>query len=350
MSKAHPFQNPAVLHATQLPLPSREETPQALQEISLAHPTILDPALEGYQTLYGLNKLDAKHWQGYFLAADHKIHVQVFEPLQPSKGTVWLLHGYLEHSGIYQPIIKEILDEGFSVLTYDLPGHGLSDGPVASITEFSVYQQILQQLGEWAGQNIAQLPQPWLGIGQSTGGAILIDHCLSYSAQRKTPIMARLLLLSPLVRPVKSAWWHNSIGLGLLRKIKRDVPRSFRRNNHNPEFLRFVRLTDPLQPRVMGMDWILALSRWMMHIEQLPGCRMPVWMAQGALDQTVDWRYNIEFIRKKFRLQTLLMLEEGSHQLINERADIRTALTALIPAFLHASSKNQPMTPVLGDA
>ena len=27
------------------------------------------------------------------------------------------------------------------------------------------------------------------------------------------------------------------------------------------------------------------------------------------------------------------MLEEGSHQLINERADIRAALTGLIPAF-----------------
>ena len=67
-----------------------------------------------------------------------------------------------------------------------------------------------------------------------------------------------------------------------------------------------------------------------------PACRIPVWMAQGALDETVDWRYNIEFIRTKFRLQTLLMLEEGSHHLINERADIRAALTGLIPAFLHA--------------
>ena len=49
----------------------------------------------------------------------------------------------------------------------------------------------------------------------------------------------------------------------------------------------------------------------------------PCLACTGALDRTVDWRYNIEFIRRKFRLQTLLMLEEGSHQLINERADIR---------------------------
>jgi alpha-beta hydrolase superfamily lysophospholipase len=78
---------------------------------------------------------------------------------------------------------------------------------------------------------------------------------------------------------------------------------------------------------MMGMDWILAMSKWMLEMEQRPPCRIPVWLAQGALDQTVDWRYNIEFIRRKFRLQTLLMLEEGSHQLINERADIRAALT-----------------------
>ncbi len=69
------------------------------------------------------------------------------------------------------------------------------------------------------------------------------------------------------------------------------------------------------------------MSRWMLEMEARPACRIPVWLAQGAQDQTVDWRYNIEFIRRKFRLQTLLMLEEGSHQLINERADIRAALT-----------------------
>jgi alpha-beta hydrolase superfamily lysophospholipase len=60
-----------------------------------------------------------------------------------------------------------------------------------------------------------------------------------------------------------------------------------------------------------------------------PKCRIPVWLAQGAQDQTVDWKYNIDFVRRQFRLQTLLILEEGSHQLINERADIRAALNRI---------------------
>ena len=50
-----------------------------------------------------------------------------------------------------------------------------------------------------------------------------------------------------------------------------------------------MRLKDPLQPRMMGMDWILAMSKWMLEMEERPACRIPVWLAQGAQDQTVDW-------------------------------------------------------------
>lgn len=333
-----PFLNPSILKQLDLPVPSRDSTPQLLAPLDLSQDYTPSVEIIAYRHLYALDQLDCQHWQGYIEMPLFKLHVQVFQPkLEKVKGTVWLQHGYLEHSGIYQPIVHEILEQGFSVITYDLPGHGLSNGSAANIQNFDHYQQVLHAVYEKI-KHAQQLPQPWLGIGQSTGGAIWMHHLLDFAEQRKNPFVQRVLLLSPLIRPAKSAWWHNPIGLGIIRRIKRQVPRHFRRNNHNPEFLRFVRLKDPLQPRMMGMDWILAMSKWMLEMEMRPACRIPVWLAQGAQDQTVDWRYNIEFVRQKFRLQTLLMLEEGSHQLINERADIRAALTGLIPAFLHAHS------------
>ena len=336
-----PFLNPSVLTQLDLPIPSRDQTPLLLEPLNLNRAYTPSKEIHAYRHLYALDKLDGDFWQGYIKMPLFKLHVQVYKPkIDKIKGTVSLLHGYLEHSGIYQPIIRELLEQGFSVLTYDLPGHGLSDGSAASIQNFDHYQQVLHAVHQYV-KNADQLPQPWLGIGQSTGGAILMHHLLEYAQLRKNPIVERVLLLSPLVRPAKTAWWHNPVGLGIIRRIKREVPRHFKRNNHNPEFLRFVRLKDPLQPRMMGMDWILAMSKWMQEMEERPACRIPVWLAQGAQDQTVDWRYNIEFIRRKFRLQTLLMLEEGSHQLINERADIRAALTGLIPAFLHAKSSSE---------
>lgn len=333
-----PFLNPTILKQLDLPIPSRDLTPEALEPLNLNRPFFPSRELQSYRRLYGFDLLECEHWQGYIKMPMFKVHVQVFQPrIEKVKGTVCLLHGYLEHSGIYQPIIKELLEQGFSVLTYDLPGHGLSNGSPANIQNFNHYQLVLHAVYQYV-KNASVLPKPWLGIGQSTGGAIWMHHLLEYAQRRENPMVERVLLLSPLIRPAKSAWWHNSIGLGIIRRIKREVPRHFKRNNHNPEFLRFVRLKDPLQTRMMGMDWILAMSKWMLEMEARPACRIPVWLAQGAQDQTVDWRYNIEFIRQKFRLQTLLMLEEGSHQLINERADIRAALTGLIPAFLHAHS------------
>lgn len=333
-----PFLNPNVLTQLDLPVPSRDSTPLLLEALNLNREYVPTKEIQAYRHLYALDQLEGEHWQGYVKMPLFKLHVQVYSPkIDAIKGTVFLLHGYLEHSAIYQPIIRELLEQGFSVLTFDLPGHGLSDGSPANIQNFDHYQQVLHAVHQYV-KNADQLPQPWLGIGQSTGGAIWMHHLLEYAEKRRNPIVERVLLLSPLVRPAKTSWWHNPLGLGIIRRIKREVPRHFKRNNHNPEFLRFVRLKDPLQPRMMGMDWILAMSKWMQEMEQRPACRIPVWLAQGALDQTVDWRYNIEFIREKFRLQTLLMLEEGSHQLINERADIRAALTGLIPAFLHAQS------------
>ena len=176
-----PFLNPSVLKQLDLPVPSRETTPHILQPLNLNRTFEPSVELHAYRQLYGFHLLDCAHWQGYVQMPLFKLHVQIFQPdLSKTKfdqvqGTVFLLHGYLEHSGIYQPIVKELLEQGFSVLTYDLPGHGLSDGSPANIKNFDHYQQVLHAVYQYV-KNADQLPKPWLGIGQSTGGAIWMHH------------------------------------------------------------------------------------------------------------------------------------------------------------------------------
>ncbi len=318
----------------ELPAPDRIKTARELSQLSLTDEVALSDAIRGYRAFYALDQLSAHHYQGYLRAGDHRIHVQVFQPLAEVTGTVWVLHGYLEHSGLYQPMIAELLAQNFAVLSLDLPGHGLSSGEETGISDFSVYQSMIKDLHQWAIQQGAALPTPWVGIGQSTGCAIWMDHVLQASKRKHIPIVERLFLISPLVRPAKSGWWQNPVGLSLISQVKHNVPRKFRRNNSNPEYLRFVRLQDPLQPRTMAMSWILALSRWMPYIEALPVSRFPVWLVQGMRDQTVDWRYNNAFVRRKFRLKVALILEDASHQLVNECKEIRAPMTALIPVFL----------------
>lgn len=326
---------PEAFAKLQLPAPDRIKTARELPQLSLDTPSHISEAIKGYCAFYGLDQLNARHSHGYLRAGDHRIHVQIFQPLTKAKGTVWVLHGYLEHSALYQPLIAELLAENFAVLILDLPGHGLSSGEETGIADFSVYQDMLKDVRDWvAQQHVEALPRPWVGIGQSTGCAIWMEHVLTTCTRKHVPIVERLFLISPLVRPAKSAWWQNPVGLSLIRKVKHDIPRKFRRNNSNPEYLRFVRLEDPLQSRKMSMSWILALSRWMPYMERMPASRFPVWLVQGARDQTVDWRYNVGYVKRKFRAQVTLLLEDASHQLINECKEIRAPMTALIPVFL----------------
>ena len=318
-----------------LPTPDRIQTARELTQISLVSADKIPDSIKGYRAFYVLDQLPAHHHQGYLRAGDHRLHIQLFQPLCKTKGTVWLLHGYVEHSALYQPMIAELLAQNFAVLTLDLPGHGLSSGEEAGISDFAVYQSMLKDIHEWAIQQEANaLPKPWLGVGQSTGCAIWMDHVLQTSMRKHAPIVERLLLISPLVRPVKSGWWQNPIGLALIRRIKQSVPRKFRRNNSNPEYLRFVRLQDPLQPRIMAMSWMLALSHWVPYMDGLPASRFPVWLVQGMRDKTVNWQYSNAFVKRKFRLKVSLLLEDASHQLVNECEDIRAPMTALIPVFL----------------
>ena len=55
---------------------------------------------------------------------------------------------------------------------------------------------------------------------------------------------------------------------------------------------------------------------------------------QGERDETVDWRYNIGFVRQRFFVEGQLQIPEASHHLINERADLRQQLMQAMNQYL----------------
>lgn len=82
------------------------------------------------------------------------------------------------------PLFAKYLNKALVLLptTY---GHGLSNGSPASIQNFDHYQQVLMAVYQYV-KHADQLPKPWVGIGQSTGGAIWMHHLLEYAEKDKT--------------------------------------------------------------------------------------------------------------------------------------------------------------------
>ncbi len=136
---------------------------------------------------------------GRFEVGGYELVSQVWWP-EKAVATLFVFHGYYDHMGLYRHLIEWALEQKFAVIACDLPGHGLSSGERASIEDFAEYQATLQGLLAEAGT--LGLPQPWHLCGQSTGGAIVVDHVLNQGAQ--SPAQGQVILLSPLVRP--RAW------------------------------------------------------------------------------------------------------------------------------------------------
>ena len=85
-----------------------------------------DPVLTPYLQLYQLDQLQnlTHHQLGLINGYGAQLCVQLFVPEVPARGTAILVHGYMEHMALNRPLIQQLLNDGFAVLGYDLPGHG----------------------------------------------------------------------------------------------------------------------------------------------------------------------------------------------------------------------------------
>lgn len=259
---------------------------------------------------------------------DYEVLYQIWQPQQAlSKGSFYLCHGYYDHVGLYGHLIALLLKEGYTVVAFDLPGHGLSSGPRASIISFDDYTQALFQV---MTQTSDHLPQPLHLIGQSTGGAVVIDWWLRSPFAEQRPIQSSVLL-APLVKPYH--WQRALLSYRLLSPFVTRLKRQFSCNSHNENFLRFLP-SDPLQARYLMVDWVRALKNWIPEIEQADPIETPILILQGEGDETVDWRYNTALLKEKFPEAVIEYFPEARHHLVNESVMIRTQWQHKLQLFL----------------
>ena len=280
-----------------------------------------------YQHFYGLDfaqrAVPVRRQLGRFSAAGYDLVSQVWWPESTPKATLFVIHGFYDHMGLYRHVIEWGLNHGFVVIACDLPGHGLSSGERASIGDFYQYQEALQ--GLFIEAQSLNLPQPWHLIGQSTGGAVVLDHLLHHGEQ--SPAQGQAILLAPLVRP--KDWQWSKFSYYLLRPFVKGIERRFSENTNDPDFMPFLQ-ADPLQPVRLPTAWVGAMARWMPRVEALPpSARQPL-VIQGQADKTVDWEHNLKVLDAKFNHPQVLLIPQARHHLANETADIRAQYFAFL--------------------
>lgn len=283
-----------------------------------------------YNQHYGLDfetrMIGLQHVVGQFQAGVFDITAHLFKQAD-AKGTVFLIHGYYDHVGLYSHIIEHCLAQGFNVLSYDLPGHGLSSGERAAIDSFRQYDEVFCAALDWVQQH---LPSPLVVMGQSTGGAVIINYLLSRGIDQASTPFAKIYLMAPLVRPVN--WRLSKCYYYLARPFVKQLKRDFAQNSHNLDFLSFIKHKDPLQPLFLKTNWVGALKKWIRFIEAAKPVDLAIHVIQGTQDGTVDYRHNMLVLEKKFTQFQVTFVEQGRHHLANEEpVKLQQVLAAMTP-------------------
>ncbi|MGB5325628.1 MAG: alpha/beta hydrolase [Pseudomonadales bacterium] len=271
---------------------------------------------KGYFDFYDINfskKLErVKHHLGYLKCNDYRIACHYFENAGAER-TCFVVHGFLDHVGLFRKVIDYLLHRGCSVVMFEFPGHGLSTGRPAAIDSFGDYVLVLRQCLEFFYKKV---PAPWHVIAQSMGAAVVMDYLLSQQYDEDTGPFDKVMLLAPLVRPV--AWRTIQFGERVMRGWMPSIRRKFTVNSHDKEFLRFVRTQDPLVIKRIPVKWISAMVNWERRFRELSWGENVVLVVQGSDDDTVDWRYNQKIIAEKFPKSRFMPIKGARHHLAHE--------------------------------
>lgn len=300
---------------------------QAVKPLVPDAPVVLTAEEDAYLRHYNIHFAeefpDLGHSFGHVSTEHHDVFTHLWRP-RDAAGTAVVIHGYFDHVGLYGHLIRYLLERDLAVLAFDLPGHGLSSGAAATIDTFDHYVAAFDACLSALGSH---LQKPWHLFGQSTGGAIAMEWMLANRYEKHSSPFEHVILLAPLVRPY--LWPVNRILYEVARLFITERQRTFAVNAENPEFLRFLRDHDPLQARVLPVQWVTAMKAWKDRFERYGATDLEPLVIQGHADRTVDWRYNMAIIERLFEPE-IFFIPEARHHMVNESPEIRRQIFAKI--------------------
>lgn len=245
------------------------------------------------------------------------LRLRVSKPDGTARGLIVVTHGHGEHLGRYHHTAQALCQAGYVVYTYDLRGHGRSEGKRGHSPTFLTYLDDLKQVADRATRENPRLPL-WL-TGHSLGGLITLTYAL-----RRLPKAAGVVVTGPLLRVkfLPPAWKVLMArvlasvlpSLTLPTGLDVSVPMS-----HDEALLKSF--PDPELPHArmslrVGND-ILNISAD--TLARAPELKLPLLLLHGEADGAADPQATREFYEHAGSQDKSLKLYPGLyHEILNE--------------------------------
>ena len=229
-----------------------------------------------------------------------RLGVNVFFPPQPSKGTLLFVHGYLSHAVNFSYTFAYFTAKGYTVVTLDLPGHGLSTGARGDIGSFAEYGDAVALWMNWVWR------QHWPGETLLMAHSLGTAACFEALGRPDTPRPDRIVFCAPLLRPV----WFPALTLGdaLVGWALRDLPSRFGWDGF-------------LDGYTMPVHWFETLERWLDRLDRRPPQRLPLTIYAAGDDTVVDTWWNTAEYRRLVPNARIVVLPGKGHLFLSNTKD-----------------------------
>lgn len=133
--------------------------------------------------------------EGSFQAHDGtELFYQTWTAAQ-ARGTLVVTHGMAEHSEAYDRCFARGMNlKGWNVISWDLRGHGRSQGKRGHVDSFKLFSEDLHSFVQFLNRQ-GKLSQPFAQVGHSMGGLIALRYLIDYGDEGASA----LALSSPLL-------------------------------------------------------------------------------------------------------------------------------------------------------
>lgn len=115
--------------------------------------------------------------------------------LPSPRAHVVIVHGYAEHSGRYDELVRTLEENDFAAHRFDLRGHGHSGGVRAHIGRFDEYIDDMRAVLGHVNEHRPDT-SPLFVLGHSLGGLISLEYC-----RRSPEAMHGVVVSSPFLHP-----------------------------------------------------------------------------------------------------------------------------------------------------
>jgi len=240
---------------------------------------------------------------------------QSWQPEDRPRAVICLVHGLGEHSGRYAHVANALNQAGYTLISFDLRGHGKSEGPRGHTPSYEALMKDISSLLEIANKQFPQLSS--FLYGNSLGGNLVLNYVIRCQPKPKGVIVTspwlRLAFEPPrfkiiLAQITNYIWPSFSQKNGLDTKVlsrDHEVVHSYE--------------NDPLVHDHISTRMFIGIyqsGQW--ALENASKFSLPLILMHGGDDKIISVKASHEFANTKNKNCTLKIWDDLYHEIHNE--------------------------------